>query len=142
MTVGEKRAWFILMGFVGVTLICLVLLILGADKLGWEVKHLYLACLSLTAVAHVFWLVPYVFSRRKEERTAVAVDERDLSIFDRANAIAARMCCGVFFVGAMLFGVVGIYTGDGRIDAPAMFLLVLCGSLAFMLAQSIATVVL
>ncbi|UCF78998.1 MAG: hypothetical protein JSW03_01675 [Candidatus Eiseniibacteriota bacterium] len=142
MTVGERRARLIMWAFGVVTLVCLLLLVMGPEALGWEEKHLYLLCLSLTAVAHVFWLVPYVFTRAKEERVRTAVDERDMAIFYRANAAAARLCCGFFFVGSMLMAMRGIHLTGGVVHAPTLLLLVLSGSLAFMLTQSITSLIL
>jgi hypothetical protein len=142
MTIEEKKAWLILFGFTTVAVVCAALLILGPAVLDWEEKHIYLVCLSLMAVAHLFWLIPYIISRKVKERTGIAVDERDAQIFGRANAVAARLCCAFFFGSTFLLGLIGVNSARGLIGAQVMLLLVLIGSFVFMITLSITSLIL
>jgi hypothetical protein len=141
MTLEEKTAWITLIGFLIVTIICGILLTIGADALGWQKRHLYLVCLAFTGFGHLSWLIGYTVMRFRLDRNSVPIDERDRNIHSRANAIAARLCCGFFFVATLYLGFKGMYLDYSCIETSTMFLVVLVAALTVMLTQSLAMVI-
>ncbi len=142
MCLEEKRVWFTLVAFGAVALVCVILIMVGHETLGWQRRHLLLICLSLTAGAHIARLLYYAVCCRQEENGAIVRDERDREISARASRIAWRLGAGLLFAGCMMVFITRTYHRRTASDLSSLLLVVLTASLAVMLGHSIASIVL
>jgi len=139
MFLNEKCAWITLWGFSIAAVISILIIIGNVPFLNWESKHIYFACFSVQGIAHLAWIIPCIILSRKAKKMGDLTNKHSQKILHKANSIATRLCCSIFFIGIMISAIIGIYLPDGYVKSTLLFLMVLIASFAFMFTQSVAS---
>ena len=139
MFLNEKCARITLWGFAIAAIISATIIIGNNSYLNWEQKHVYFACFSLQGLAHLAWIISCRIISNKLKRANNIETRQNKIIFYKANSIATRLCCSIFFIGIMVSAIIGIYLSDGFVKSTLLFLMVLIASFVFMFTQSVAS---
>lgn len=139
MSLQEKLALFTFVTFLGTAAACSILIVAGPEVLNWEIRHIFLVCLSLTAVTHIVRLFYYGNLKKSVREIGSLLDERDREIRDRANGIALKIGIAVLLLGSMVVFIKGTYCDDCPARFSSILLVVLIASLVLMISQSSAS---